>query len=91
MVPVKLNKARVNSILNEMGAILARPNFFIDAPVGINCASGFVAFASDGTPRILPHEPEHRSRHVLRAVFQEELPNDDEELFCLYRAVGDFL
>src|SRR5271166_5986108 len=40
---IKLNKTRIDSILNEMGAMLARPNFFAEAPTGINCASGFIA------------------------------------------------
>jgi hypothetical protein len=85
-MPVKLNKARVDSILNEMSAMLARPDFFNDAPIGINCASGFIAFASDGTPSVQPHQPEHRCRHVLSAAFMKDLEKiDTEQLFqtCL--------
>jgi hypothetical protein len=37
---VKLGRARIDSILFEMGAKLARPDFFAEAPVGINCARG---------------------------------------------------
>src|SRR5262249_32390109 len=68
LVPVKLNKARVDSVLHEMTAKLARPNFFAEAPVGINCSSGFISFAADGTPNVEPHQPEHRCRHVLRGA-----------------------
>ena len=52
---VKLGKGRVDSVLHEMRAILARPGFFGQAPAGINCASGFIAFGADGQPRIFPH------------------------------------
>ena len=38
----------------------------ISLPTGINCASGFIAFAPDGTPNLEPHNPEHRCRHVLK-------------------------
>lgn len=47
---VKLGKGRIDSVIHEMGAMLARPDFFIEAPAGINCASGFIRFAADGTP-----------------------------------------
>jgi phage/plasmid-associated DNA primase len=63
---IKLNKTRIDSILNEMGAKLARPNFFAEPPTGINCVSGFIAFAPDGIPNLKPHNPEHRCRHVLK-------------------------
>jgi P4 family phage/plasmid primase-like protien len=88
LVPVKLNKARVDSVLNEMTAILARPDFFAEAPVGINCASGFIAFGSDGTPSVLPHQPEHRCRHVLSAFLIETLGRDAEEIFRFNRMLG---
>ena len=67
--PVRLGSARVDSALNEMKAVLARPKFFAEAPPGINCASGFIAFAPDGTPTVQPHSPEHRCRHVLKGRF----------------------
>jgi P4 family phage/plasmid primase-like protien len=90
-VPVKLNKPRVDSILNEMGAILARPNFFADAPVGINCVSGFIAFAADGTPSVLPHHADHRCRHVLNASFTDPLVLDAEDIFALNKICGGLL
>ena len=62
---VKLSKSRIDSVLHEMGAMLARPDFFADAPTGINCASGFIAFDATGQPSILPHDRDHRCRHVL--------------------------
>ena len=62
---VQLGKGRVDSVLSEMGAQLAQPDFFADAPAGINCASGFIAFDRDGKPRLSPHHPDHRCRHML--------------------------
>ena len=88
-MPVKLNKTRVDSILNEMSAILARSDFFAEAPIGINCSSGFIAFASDGTPSVLPHQSEHRCRHVLDADLMKDFATiDSEHLFLVCRAVG---
>jgi len=89
--PVKLNKSRIDSVLNEMSAMLTRKDFFAEAPVGINCASGFIAFSADGTPRVLPHQPEHRCRHVLSAFFKPAWGSDDEELFGLSLAIGDLI
>jgi hypothetical protein len=45
---VRLSKSRIDSVLNEMRAILRRRNFFADSPIGINCASGFITFDDDG-------------------------------------------
>jgi hypothetical protein len=65
----QLNKGRINSILNELGAMLSERDFFDARPIGINCLSGFIAFDDDG-PRLLPHAPEHRQRHVLQARWE---------------------
>ncbi len=62
---VKLGKGRVDSILHELATLLTDPEFFKEASTGINCASGFIRFASDGTPDIEPHQREHRARHTL--------------------------
>jgi P4 family phage/plasmid primase-like protien len=86
-VPVKLGKTRVDSVLHEMTAILAQPDFFAEAPVGINCASGFIAFTSEGTPSLQPHRPEHRCRHVLKGDWSENWILDAEELFLVYKSV----
>jgi phage/plasmid-associated DNA primase len=68
---VQLSRGRVDSVLHEMGAKLAQPDFFVDASPGINCASGFIAFAADGLPTLLPHDPDHRCRHVLPGRWQQ--------------------
>jgi putative DNA primase/helicase len=73
---VKLGKNRVTSVINEMDAMLAEPNFFINALVGINCTSGFIAFAADGTPMLWAHHPDHRCRNVLSGSWQ---PGNTEE------------
>jgi putative DNA primase/helicase len=70
---VKLSKPRVTSVLCEMAAMRARPNFFADAAVGINCRSGFIAFAADGSPQLQPHRPEHLCRHVLPGTWRADL------------------
>ena len=65
MQQVKLSKARINSVLNECAALCTASDFFETRPTGINCASGFITFASDGTPAIEPHDRDHRCRHTL--------------------------
>jgi len=50
-----------------MGAKRADRDFFVDRPTGVNCASGFIRFDGDGTPRLEEHNREHRCRHVLKA------------------------
>jgi len=86
--PVKLNKTRVDSIIHEMNAMLARPEFFAEGPVGINSVSGFVAFAQDGRPTLLPHNAEHRCRHVLKGGWNDKWILDLEELFLVFESLG---
>lgn len=62
---VQLSKHKIDSILHEAAAIFERPDFFAGAAIGINCASGFIAFAGDGTPALRPHNPDDRCRHAL--------------------------
>ncbi len=62
---VKLGKARVDSILNELAVLVTEEEFFTNAPVGINCASGFIRFSGDGVPTLEPHDRDHRCRHTL--------------------------
>lgn len=62
---VKLSKNRVDSVLNELAAMVAKPSFFDGTVVGINCSSGFIRFDVDGTPLLEVHDPEHRCRHTL--------------------------
>lgn len=69
-VMVQLSKARIDSVLHEMGAMLAQPDFFAEAPAGINCASGFIAFDAAGNPSLHPHDPSHRCRHALQGPWQ---------------------
>jgi P4 family phage/plasmid primase-like protien len=67
---VKLTKTRVNSVLNECAALCAMPGFFDAPPAGINCASGFIRFDAEGTPRLEPHHRQHRCRHTLPGRWQ---------------------
>lgn len=74
---VQLSKAHVDSVLHEMSAKLARPEFFAEAPAGINCATGFIAFDRDGKPNLLPHDPEHRCRHALPGRWRPGVTNPE--------------
>jgi hypothetical protein len=63
---VRLGKNRIDSIIRELGVVLGgEPDFFANPAVGINCATGFIQFAEDGAPRLVPHHSDHKRRHVL--------------------------
>jgi P4 family phage/plasmid primase-like protien len=87
---VKLNKNRIDSILNELGAILSEPAFFEARPRGVNCVSGFIAF-QEGAPELLPHAPEHRQQHVLPGRWEPGSPAEIPEDSLLARLLrGSF-
>ena len=48
-----------------MAAILAEPDFFKNPTPGVNVGNGLITFLADGTPKMVPHRPEHRHRHVI--------------------------
>ena len=62
---VKLGKGRVDSILHELSVLITEPEFFANAPIGINCANGFIRFSAEGVPSLEPHNADHRCRHTL--------------------------
>jgi P4 family phage/plasmid primase-like protien len=68
---VKLGKTRIDSILHELATLVTDKDFFVQPPIGINCASGFIRFTVDGQPRVEPHSPDHRCRHTLTAKWNE--------------------
>jgi len=53
---VKLGKGRIDSIINECAVLCAAPTFFDERQFGINCASGFIRFATDGSTTLEPHK-----------------------------------
>lgn len=71
---VKLGKGRVDSILNELAALLSEEGFFTDASIGINCATGFIQFDPSGAPSLSPHDRTHRCRHTLAGRWMPDDP-----------------
>jgi hypothetical protein len=69
---VKLGKSRVDSILFEMVTLVTEPKFFVDTPIGINCASGFIRLTDEETLEFEPHDRSHRCRHTLPGHWQNE-------------------
>ena len=67
--PVQLSKGRIDRILYELGAKLRQRDFFEGRPAGINCENGFISF-DRGRPQLLPHDTEHRQRHVIPARWE---------------------
>ena len=66
---VKLSKSRVASILDAMIQYRREEGFFASAPVGINCASGFIRFGGNGAPELVSHARRWRQRHVVRGRY----------------------
>jgi len=63
---VKLTSPRVQSIIVAMSQYRHQADFFAQAPVGINCETGFIQIGADGVPTLLPHGPRWRQRHIVR-------------------------
>jgi P4 family phage/plasmid primase-like protien len=88
---VKLNKSRVDSVLNECAALCAEPHFFENPPAGINCASGFIRFDASGTPYLEPHHRNHRCRHTLPGNWHPGMPSTPPNSSLLHRLLtGSF-
>lgn len=79
-ITIRLNKARLDSIINECSILCSDPSFFLEPACGINCASGFIRFDEQGVPRLEKHDAGHRCRHVLPGQWSDdaehELPPD---------------
>jgi hypothetical protein len=77
---VKLNKSKVESISWLTARNMEVCDFFAVAEPGVNCESGFVKFHPDGRTELVPHDPSHRSRHILYGHYNPGetfiLPND---------------
>jgi P4 family phage/plasmid primase-like protien len=84
---VKLSKARIDSVLNECAALCADPTFYEKRPIGINCASGFIRFADDGSASIELHDRAHRCRHTLPGRWQLGASGVPPEHSLLHRLI----
>lgn len=85
---VKLNKSRVESILDAVSKYRQEPDYFIVRPCGINCESGFVRIDNDGKPELLPHARQWRQRHVVHGRWPSRRDPADREgssLACYLR------
>ena len=70
---IKLSEARKRSICSVMEIHATRPQFFEDAPFGINCGSGFIEFDDGGEATQCGHKPIHRQRHCLPGVWSNDV------------------
>ncbi len=89
---IKLGTGRINSILNEFMHMHDDTDFFVNAPVGINCLSGFIRFPGDSfEPELEKHSPDHRCRHVLPGNWHSGQPIDHcEESKLIFMFKGCF-
>jgi hypothetical protein len=70
--PVRLSDERIESITRTLCKTKARPGFFEGRVIGICMVDGLVTFdpADNFEPRLQPHDPEHRKRHMLPGHWQ---------------------
>jgi P4 family phage/plasmid primase-like protien len=76
---IKLNCNKKNSAIHTMEQGASCKDFFKGAPLGVNCANGFIKFTfNEGTKKwqaiLEEHKPEHRQRHTLAGRWQENAP-----------------
>jgi putative DNA primase/helicase len=67
---ITLGSTRLASIEHRLRLKVAKPGFFDEQPRGVNCANGFIKFEPGAPPTLVPHDPEHRQRHVLPGAWQ---------------------
>ena len=68
-----------------MTPLLSRRRFFAEAAAGINCYSGFIAFAADGTASLAPHSLDHRQRHVIAGHWPRDISHRAKTSSLLHR------
>lgn len=85
---VRLNSSRIDSVLRELFVLLEQPGFFSDARAGMNCASGFITFETEGKPDLIPHSPDHRSRYCVRGKWPYLGPEEEAEASLLSLLLG---
>ena len=66
------NKRLIDGVLNELSSICARPGFFRDGLVGINCLSGFIKVTDKPSISLLEHHHLHRQRHIIQSTWKPD-------------------
>ena len=70
---VRMNENKMSSILQSAATEREQREFFFQATVGINVKNGLSKFGNDGTPELMPHDRDHRRRHVLPHEWNPEI------------------
>jgi len=76
---IKLSTGKKNSALHTMEQGASAKDFFKDAPLGVNCAGGFIRFVfNNGLQKweavLEEHKKEHRQRHTLSGNWNGNAP-----------------
>ena len=75
---IRLNKNRINSIIDVVLKYRQQTDYFKNAPLGINCESGFIQIHNDGTVENLPHARKWRQRHIVQGKWHGKKPANYE-------------
>ena len=69
---VKLSSGKINSILNELTAVLKTDEAFFAKPAaGINALNGLICIVGNRV-EVVAHDPDHRHRHVVQGEYHPE-------------------
>ena len=66
---IRANKSFVDGVLTELHAICAEPDFFNDAPIGLNYLSGFIRITQDNGAVLVSHAPELKQKFCIDAIW----------------------
>jgi phage/plasmid-associated DNA primase len=83
---VRLNKARVASIIDSALRYRRQDDYFKNPPRGINCQNGFIEIDDAGTPALRPHARRWRQRHVVRGQWSVATTLTEYSLFAKFLA-----
>ncbi len=70
---LKLSKAFIDGVINELAVMLNSNRFFENAAKGVNMLNGFVKISVDGTVELVQHHADLRQRFCIQYSYKPKL------------------
>jgi P4 family phage/plasmid primase-like protien len=70
---LKLSKAFIDGVINELAVMLNNNRFFENAAEGVNMLNGFVKISADGTVELVQHRADLRQRFCIQYSYKPKL------------------
>jgi P4 family phage/plasmid primase-like protien len=70
---LKLSKAFIDGVINELAVMLNSNRFFENAAEGVNMLNGFVKISVDGTAELVQHHPDLRQKFCIQYSYKPRL------------------